>query len=166
MAKQPAKTLTLTPDELGLLRRYIATANAILERYAENAETIAGLPTRLMLLEMAVREGSTEEADAIKALGAKIKRLEELELLRQVGKDQSLEARRARGDIKDEHTLEHLQDMLIEITKRLQFTELKRARVGLNADYVLIAEIEELEAARLEIEAQINELRKQTGKLE
>ena len=115
---------------------------------------------------MAVRESSEDEANAIKLLTARIKRLEELELLKQVGQDQSLQAQRARDGIRGEHDLEHLQDMLIEITKRLQFAELKNARVGLSADYALIAEIDELKAARVEIETQINELRKQTRRLE
>lgn len=141
-------------------------AVAVLDRLAQSEERAAGIPVRIDLLEMAVREGATESANAIKALAAHIKRLEELELLRQVGKDQSLEARRARGSITDEHNLEHLQDMLIEITNRLQFAELKKARVGLSADYTLIVEIDELQAAKAEIEMQINELRKQTRKLE
>jgi len=150
----------LTPDDVVQIRRQNTLSRDQTRRLAEWGETIETIAAHLQLLEIAVRESSEDEADGIRALRAQVKRLEELELLRQSGREDSREARRLRTSIKDEHSIEHLQEMLITVTKSLQWAEMKRARAGMNASVETLHEIEEYTAARCEIEAQLDKLKK------
>lgn len=149
----------LTPDDLTQIRRLVTFARDQQRRLAEWGEQIDTIITRLDLLEAAVRESSEDEANAIRELRAEVKRLEELELLRQAERGDSTRANKLRTDIKDEHNVEHLREMLITVTKNLQRAELRKARDGSEVSYKVLNDIEEYTAAKAEIEAQLEALK-------
>lgn len=149
----------LTPDDVTQIRRQNTFFRDIIKRVAEWGEVITGLPGRLELLELAVRESSEEEANAVKGLAGRIKRLEELELLRQTGQDDSPKALKLKADIQDEHSVEYLQELLVTVTKNLQILELRRARFGDAVHFSVINEIEEQQAARERIQLELDALK-------
>lgn len=149
----------LKPDDVDQIRRQNTLFRDALKRLSEWGEIVASLPARIGLLESAVRESSEDEANAIKELTGRVKRLEELELLRQVGAGQSPKANDLRGDIQDEHNIEHLQDMLVTTTRNLQRAELRKARLGGELDNKLENEIDGYKAAIEEIRIELNALR-------
>lgn len=150
----------LTNDDLTQIRRQNTYFRDATRRLSEWGEVIEAIAARLELLEIAVRESSEDEANAIRDLRAQIKRLEELELLRQSGREDSREAKRLRGTIQDEHSIDHLQEMLLTVTRNLQRAQLKEARAAGNASLELLNQIDELTSARAEIEAQLASLKK------
>ena len=151
----------LTKDDVATIRNLIAVfRELVIFRYADIGEIIASLPARLDLLEIAVRESSEDEANAVKELAARLKRLEELELLRQIGREGAAEAKKQRANIRAEHSIEHLQEMLITTTRNLQWAEMKKVRAGLNVSIETLNEIEEFTAAKGEIESQLTALKK------
>lgn len=152
----------LTKDDIADLRKLLSLfREVVLKRYAETGEIVASLPGRLELLEIAVRESSEDEANAIKQLRQQVKRLEELWLLRETGREDSPEAEKHRGDIRNEHSVEHLQEMYTVVVRNLQRVRLKEAKTGGSASLELLNQIDELETAKTEIEEQLAVLRKQ-----
>lgn len=154
----------LKPDDVAQIRRFTALFRDFFDQIRRWGEIINSLPAQMDLMASAIREASEDEADAIRDLKAQVKRLEELELLRQAGRDDSGKAKKLRVDIQNEHSLEHLQDMLITVTKNLQRAQLKKARAGSNVSYEVENDIEEFTAAKEEIERQLKELKALTTK--
>jgi hypothetical protein len=152
----------LTPDDVTQVRRQNTYFRDLIRRITEWGEILASLPARLELLEIAVRESSEDEANAIKELRHQVKRLEELWLLRETGREDSPETERHKGNLQNEHSVEHLQDMLTTVMKNLQRAELREARAGGNASLELLNQIDELKAAKVRIEEQLAILKKQT----
>lgn len=156
-----SKRLThLSPDDSAELRKLYAAFRSLLERYGNTGEAFETLIARQDLLEAAVRESSEDEANAIKELAARLRRLEELELLRQVGRDDSDRAEKLRNDLRDDHELEFLQEQLIIVTKDFHRAQYRKARLGGRLDLELEHTLEELEAAKERLGAEIEELKK------
>ena len=150
----------LTPDDITQIRRQNTYFRDLIRRVTEWGEILASIPARLELLEIAVRESSEDEANAVRELRQQVKRLEELWLLREMDREDSAEAKRHKGNIRDEHGVEHLQSMLVTVTTNLQRAELREARAGGNASLELLNQIDELRTAKAQIEQQLAELRK------
>lgn len=154
----------LKPDDVAQIKRLIAVFRDLLGQVTSWGEIIGSLPGQMALLASAVRESSEDEAEAIRELRTHIRRLEELELLRQAGREDSARAKGLRTNIQNEHSLEHLQEMLLTVTRNLQRVQLKKAKLGGNLDLELENKLDELVAAKEEIERQLKELGGTTGR--
>lgn len=157
MSKRPSQ---LSPDDAAELRKLYAAFRSLLERYGNTGEALENLSVRQELLEIAVRESSEDEANAINKLRAQVKRLEELELLRQMGADSSKKAQGHRSDIQDDHSIEHLQEMHTTISGNLRKAERRAARYGINVPTELENEIENYQTALLRLEKELDQLKK------
>lgn len=149
----------LTPDDVTQVRRQNTFFRDLTRRITEWGEILASLPARLELLEIAVRESSEDEANAVKELRQQVKRLEELWLLRETGREDSAEAKRHKATIRDDHSVEDLEAMRATMAKSLHWAQMKKARAGLNVDLSALHEIEEFTAAIAEIDEQLDKLK-------
>lgn len=136
----------LSPDEFKLLRRFIATANAIMERYADLAERVSGTDTKQQLLDDRLTEQLEGITQELNELTEAVKRLERLEILERTGNINSTEGRAIRRRIADEHHDDYLRQEVIQHVKNLERLKLRAAKYGPhNAPLDLQNEIDDTE---------------------
>lgn len=149
----------LKPDDISQIRRLIALFRDFFDTITKWGEIIGSLPGQMELLSSAIRESSEDEAEAIRRLAEQVKRLEELWLLRQAGREDSRKTKTLLANIQDEHTAEHLREMLVTVTRNLQRAQLKKAQLGGRLDLELENKLDELLAAKEEIERQLKAIK-------
>lgn len=146
----------LSPDEFKLLRRFIATANAIMERYADLAERVSGADTKQQLLEDRLTEQLDGITQEINELTEAVKRLERLEILERTGNVNSTEGKAIRRRIADEHHDDYLRQEVIQHVRNLEKLKLRAAKYGAhNVPLNLQNEIDDTEEILARLQAEL-----------
>lgn len=143
----------LKPDDINQIRRLIALARDILQRYAELAEAVNHIIKQQQANDAISREFYEE-------VSRQLEDIERLFLLERTGNEDSREGKRIRGKFQKREDDKQLRELLKEQTKNYLAIKLKISKYGgeTEAPLRLIKQLEELEASIEHIKTELGEL--------